>query len=422
MRISGALIDRALASVPAAVTLVDRAGDPQATLGADRSYVASGHNAIYILPDEGPRRPISKTEVADFTRLADALPYIDLIGVQAMPQDVMPEASLLHGVDATFRNTTSHMFFSPESRPGAEAIFAMARAVAGTDDLANKPIVTCQLSSTSPLTWETGAVEALISTARAGVPCCLLPQPYAGVTAPITLAGLLTVHNAEVLSGIVIAQLVRPGLPMIYGSAWTTFEMKEAHVMLGTPEAALLRIAGAQMARYYHVPYHTTGPDSEPHVHDEQNGWERMMTLIAALGGGVDLLVNAGMFASGMTVSFEQLVMDNEMVGIVRRLLAGMAITEESLAVDSIDHIGPGGNFMMEDDTLRHLRSGEHWEKIVSNRAIYEKWRLRGEPDIVANARRHARDLLASHRVPPLPPATQSRLDEIIRAFEARLR
>jgi trimethylamine--corrinoid protein Co-methyltransferase len=264
-------------------------------------------------------------------------------------------------------------------------------------------------------------VEALISTARAGVPCCLLPQPYAGVTAPITLAGLLTVHNAEVLSGIVIAQLVHPGLPIIYGSAWTTFEMKEAHVMLGTPEAAMLRVAGAQMARHYRMPYHTTGPDSEPHVHDEQNGWERMMTLIAALGGGVDLLVNAGMFAAGMTVSFEQLVLDNEMVGIVRRLLTGMAVTEDSLATESIDRVGPGGHFMMEDDTLRHLRSGEHWEKIVSSRTVHEKWRLRGEPDVAVNARRHAREVLDTHRVTALPGATEQRLDAIIAAFENKV-
>ena len=144
------------------------------------------------------------------------------------------------------------------------------------------------------------------------------------------------------------------------------------------------------------------------------------MTLIAALGGGVDLLVNAGMFASGMTVSFEQLVMDNEMVGIVRRLLAGIEVTDDSLAVESIDRIGPGGNFMMEDDTLKHLRSGEHWEKIVSNRAIYEKWRLRGQPDVVANAREHAREIIASHQVPPLPEATIKRLDDIIHAFERK--
>jgi len=421
VRIPPEMVEKALSTVPPKIDLYNREKELSLTLGDGTPKAASGHNAIFVLDMEtGERRSATKEDVADFARLSDALSNISVVGVQAMPQDVRPQATLLHAVEAVFNNCEKHLYFSPESAEVTTAIFDMARVVCDGEDLSSHPILTCQLSSTSPFTWEGGAVEAVIETAKAGVPCCFLPLPFSGVTSPITLAGTLTVHNAELLSGVVISQLVRPGTPVIYGSAWTTFDMQKANVLIGSPEAGLMRIAGTQLARFYHMPSHTISPDSDSHCHDEQNAWERLFTSMCALSSGIDLIVNAGMFATGLTVSFEQLVMDDEILGLLFRLLKGIEITEETIAADLIDRVGPGSNFLTEDHTLKYLRTAEHWQSSISNRCSYERWRQMGGPDVVQKAREKAREILKTHQPQTLSDEVRKGIGEIIRAFEGR--
>ena len=206
------MIRKALSTVPSKVQLYDRSLQKSITLGGGRGAVASGHNATFIVDSKtGQRRSVTKDDIAKFSQIADALAEIDVTGIQAMPQDVKPEATLLHAFEATVSNTTKHIFFSPESVDVVNAILEMSKAVSGVKDFMEASPVTCQLSPTSPLLWEPGAAEGVVACAKAGVPLCFLPQPFSGMTAPITIAGMLAQHNAETLSGIVIHQLVRPG-------------------------------------------------------------------------------------------------------------------------------------------------------------------------------------------------------------------
>lgn len=419
VRIPEDLVERCLKTVPSKTVLYGRDKQPSITLGEGKTCAASGHNAIYVLDREtGQRRPSHKSDIADFARMADALGNIHMVGIQAMPQDVLPQASLLHAVDASFNNTTKHVFFSPEALDVARAILDMARAVVSEKDLSGCPPLTCQVSPTSPLTWEAGAVESAVEVSRSGVPLCLLPQPYSGVTAPLTLAGTLTVHNTEVLSGIVISQLARKGAPVIYGTAWTTFDMREANVAIGSPETVLMRIAGAQLAGFYNIPGHTIAPDSDSHCLDEQNAWEKMATTLASLCAGVDLIVNSGMFETGLTVSYEQLVIDDEMLGWLFRFIEGVEVSPETIAADLISRVGPKGNFLSEEHTLKHLRSGEHWQPTISSRDLYEKWHEEGSKTIVEKAARRVKEILQTHRVEKLDGSVQKRVDEVIRSFE----
>ena len=421
VRIPKDLIEITLSHLPSEIILYDRNKNPALTLGNNESHLASGHNAIYVLDSKTlTRRAATKKDVAGFARLADALENVHVVGVQAMPQDVAPKASLLHAVEAVFNNTEKHLYFSPESSEVTRAIIGMAQAVVGDGALSETPILTCQLSSTSPLSWEGGAADAVVEVARAGVPLVFLPQPYAGVTAPITLAGVLTVHNAEVLSGIVISQLVRKGTPVVYGSAWTTFDMRQANVVIGGPETALLRIAGAELARFYHIPSHTIGPDSDSHCLDEQNAWEKFLTLHSAFTSGVNLVVNAGMFATGLTVSFEQLVLDNEMAGIVYRFIEGVDVSPETIALEMIERVGPKGNFLEEPHTLKYLRSSEHWQPKLSNRSVYEKWMENDGKDVVEKACGISKRILTHHQPKNLSGKVHSRLIQIIKDFEEK--
>ncbi len=413
------LVEEAISQAPRRVGLYDRDLATAIELGRGRGAVASGHNAIHVIDsDTGRRRPATKNDIGSFARLADALLAIDVVGIQAMPQDVPARSTLLHAFQAAVTNTSKHIFFSPESLEVVQAILAMARAACGQDSLAPASPVTCQLSPTSPLMWEPGAADGVIEVARAGVPLCILPQPFAGVTCPVTTAGQLALHNAEALSGVVLAQLVQPGSPVIYGSAWTTFEMRLANVLICSPEAAAMRVAGAQLADYYHIPSHTIGPDADAHAHDQQTGWEKMLSTLSALAAGVDLLVNAGMFETGLTVSLEQLVMDAEMVEISRRLLAGVEVSDETLALDVIAAVGPRGDFLTQPHTLNHLRAGALWEAAVSNRSIHEQWLQQGSPDVVARARSRAAELLATHTPAPLAEDRCVAMAAVISKFE----
>lgn len=419
VRIPASFIEHALKSTPSKIALYDRNKRSALALGSGNRYLASGHNAIYVLEGrKSERRLATKRDANDFAKLADALENISIVAPEVTPQDVMPKSSLLHGVDAVFNNSQKHLHFAPERTEDTLAIFDMARAVAGEEDLSQRPILTCQLSSTSPLTWTKGAVEALIETAKAGVPCCLLPQPYAGVTAPITLAGVLVTNNVEVLSGIVLSQLIREGSPVIYGSAWSTFDMREGNVLMGSPETVLLRIAGAQMAKFYNIPYLTSGSDSDSHCLDEQNALEKVMTLLGGLISRTDVTINLGMFAAGLTVSFEQLVLDNEMGGMLLRLVRGICICPETIATDLIEKVGPRGQFITEQHTLERLRTGEHWETRVFNRSSYENWQKAGSPDVVERARKTAEEIIQSHQPEKLNASVQVELEEIIKDFE----
>ena len=165
-------------------------------------HCASGHNAIFITDIEAKERRFATVkDVEDFARISDHLKSIDIVGVPLNPQDVPRKATLLYAVKALYENTTKPLFFSTESREVNAAIIKMMKAVAGKEDIAACPNAVCQLSPTSPLYWEQGAAEGVMDAALNGVPLNILPEPMSGVSAPYSVAGLLTVHNTEVLSG-----------------------------------------------------------------------------------------------------------------------------------------------------------------------------------------------------------------------------
>ena len=236
-----------------------------------------------------------------------------------------------------------------------------------------------QLSSTSPLYWEHGVLEAIMDTVPTGVPLAILPEPIAGFTAPFTLAGLVTMNNAECLSGLVMIQLLRRGAKFLYANSWTTFDMRVAAALVGSTETTICRIAGAQLAHFYKLPCHTTAPNSDNHAHDEQNAWEKTFSQFCSVAAGNDLIVNCGMFATGMTCSHEQLLMDEEISAMSRRIAAGMLVNSETIAADLIKQIGPRGeSYLTADHTLHWLRSKEYIQPRLSVRGNRTVWEAQG--------------------------------------------
>jgi trimethylamine--corrinoid protein Co-methyltransferase len=256
-----------------------------------------------------------------------------------------------------------------------------------------------------------------MDTVTTGVPLAILPEPNAGVSAPFTLAGLLTVNNAECLSGLAMTQMLNPGHKVMYANSWTTSDMRTGAALVGSVETSICRIAGAQLARFYGVPCHTTAPNSDNHAHDEQNAWEKTLSTFVSVGAGNDLIVNCGMFATGMTCSHEQLVMDEEISALSRRLARGVQVTGETIARELIEEIGPQGpTYLTTDHTMNWLRSDEYHIPNVAVRGPLASWQAEGSPDATALSRDKAWEL-AARPFPGLSAERTARLAEIIAEF-----
>jgi trimethylamine--corrinoid protein Co-methyltransferase len=396
---SAAMIADAVGSVPRTFELHDRTGRAAFLLGDGLAKIAAGHNAIHwVDSDTGETRPSTVGDVELFARICQSLDGIDMIGIPVMPQGVPdPQASLLHGIRACVENSTKPIYFSTDRASVNDAAIRLL-AAAFEGDLGSMAYGICQLSPTSPLYWEEGVCDALERTVRQGIPLAILPEPNAGVSAPYTLAGLVTMNNAECLSGIVMTQLLKPGSRVLYANSWTCTDMRTGSALVGSTETSLCRIAGAQMAKHYGIPCHTTAPNSDNHAHDEQNAWEKTFSTMCAVGARNDLIVNCGMFATGVTCSHEQLLVDEMICAAALRIAGGIRVTDDTVARDLIEAVGPmgtgpaGGTYLTHEHTIRHLRGDEYLVPRLSVNGALAAWKQRGGLDTYQLARVKVRE------------------------------
>lgn len=419
VRFSRTCLEDALSHIPRQFDVYDREGRFAFVLGDGTAKIAAGHNAVFWVDSEtGETRPSMVADVELFAHICDQLECMDMIGIPVMPQDVPnPKATLLYGVRACVENSAKPIFFSTDSAAVNRAVMdILSAAFAG--DFEEQVYGITQLSPTSPLFWEEGVLDAILDTLHTGVPIAILPEPNAGVSCPYTLAGLLTMNNAECLSGLAMIELLRPGAKVLYANSWTTTDMRTGAALVGSTETTICRVAGAQLARFYNCPSHTTAPNSDNHAHDEQNAWEKTFSAFCSVASGNDLIVNCGMFATGMTCSHEQLIMDEEISAMSRRIAEGIRVNDDTIAKELIKEVGPrGGVYLTTDHTLRRLRSDEYLMPRVSVRGPHASWQAAGGKDTYALARDKVKDYarrptnrLAAHR--------SAKLAEIIAGFD----
>jgi trimethylamine--corrinoid protein Co-methyltransferase len=420
-KIPEGMIADALQTTPHRIPLFNRLGEQVATLGEGKTHPYAGHGTPFFLDLEKGPHPATKAEVCNLVRLVDALPNLDLACVPATPQDVPTVSLFAHAAEAVLNNSLKPLYVAPDRAPVAEAIMDLAHLATGVENLSAHPVMVFQVSLESPLRWPKGICDLFLTIASAGVPMVIHTAPLSGASAPLTLAGVMAMHNAEVLAGVVISQLIRPGTPVIYGGGWGTCEMRQGNRIVASPEAALLRIAGGQLTRFYDLPRHSIGIHTDCPSPDEQVGWEKMLTALATMQSGFDLMSMSGCLATGMMVSYEQVVLDNEMLGIVRRVLRGFDVTPDALALEMIERIGPGGSFLTEPHTLARLRGGEFWEPMVAFRGSLQGWVETGSPNVLDRARARAREILDAHWPAPLPDDVQEEMTRVIARLEQEI-
>jgi trimethylamine--corrinoid protein Co-methyltransferase len=310
--------------------------------------------------------------------------------------------------------------FTAWDESGLADIITMAETVAGgADALTLNPFLLAYLEPTSPLQHSTAVLRKMLMMADRRLPIVYAPGGVDGASVPVTAAGSLALANAEVLSGLTIAQLRQPGTPVVYGSGSGPLDMKTTVASYSSPEFMRHCKAMAELGQhFYHLPTWGFSGCSDAKLPDIQAGVDSSLWILWTALSGANLVHDIGYLESGMTCSYEMIVICDEIIGFVRHLLGGFELTPETLALDVIDDVGTGGDYLSTEHTLRHFK--ECWYPNVFDRFSYESWTEAGRPGAIAEARRAARDAITNHRPEPLPEATLEALNELVAAADER--
>ncbi|NOZ73241.1 MAG: trimethylamine methyltransferase [Chloroflexi bacterium] len=419
VKIPPSLIEWALASAPSSFNLYKRGTDEIALkLDGEHVYFGPGSDTLrYIDPRNGQRRNFLLQDVADTIRVCDALPEIGFVMSVGIPRDVPTQTYYRYQFAAMLRNTTKPIVFVCNDREDIETIGAMAAAAAGGfERLAQYPTLLLYSEPTTPLQQSREAIDKLLYTAEHFIPVTHSPAPMMGGTAPITLAGAVALGNAEMLSGLLIHQLKQAGAPFLYGHGVHHLDMKDMISVYGAPEFQLARVMAAEMGRFYHLPVWGYAGHSDSKVLDGQAAADAQFSVMTALLAKTNLNHDVGYLEAGLANSPELMVLTNEIISQTRRFVEGVRVDEESLAVDVIHDVGPGGEFLSHDHTMAHWR--ELWMPKIFDRQLLETWEERGSKSLRQRLQEATLALMDTHEPEPLPEDVDAELDRILAEAE----
>lgn len=414
VRLPRALVEDAVDWAPHRVLLAGRDPAWDLELTGARVHIGTGGAALTVLDlQAGQPRPAVLRDVAELARLVDALDNVHFYLVPVYPTDLPKETADLNTYYAGLANTTKHVQAGIYDPAGIRDTVAMCEEIAGgVAALRERPLVSFITSwMVSPLKFASQVTALLIETCRQGIPVVLSAAPMAGSTAPVTLAGMLAQLVAEQLSGVVLTQLVRRGAPLLIGPIPATADMKSGRYLGGAAEFGLTNAAIAQMAQFYQLPLYNSAGMTDAKTSDIQAGFEKAMSTVLAAAAGSNFIHHAaGMLENMNMVAAEQYVIDNEILGMAMRVVRGIEVDDETLALDVIDQVGPGGHFLLAEHTVRHMRSELYYPSAVVDRQGWDGWQQDGGLDARERARRIARDILQHHQPAPLDPVVKQRI------------
>jgi trimethylamine--corrinoid protein Co-methyltransferase len=421
VRFPAGVVENALQSVPSRVVLCNRNREPRMYLEGHRTYFGTGSDLPYTRDLEtGERRPSVLADIQNAARLADSLPHLDFVMSMALPSDKPVPTSDRWSFLTMVENTLKPLVFTAWDEAGLADIIAMAETIAGgPDELTLNPFLFIYLEPVSPLQHSAEVMRKMLLMADHGLPFVYAPGPVDGASAPVTPAGSLALANAEVLSGLVIAQLRRKGTPFVWGSGSGPLDMRTMVGTYASPEFMLHCMAMAELAHYYyHVPVWGFSGCSDSKLPDIQAGIESALWILWTALSGANLVHDVGYIESGLTCSYEMMVIGDEIISFVRRLLAGINLNPGTLALDVIDEVGPGGDYLGVDHTVKNFRSV--WYPRVFDRRNYHAWSQAGQKSALDTARDTARQAIATHTPPPLPENVAKTLRAIVSEADAR--
>jgi len=415
VRFPAGLVEWAVERAPSRIALCRRGSDEVAApLEGRQVAFGPGSDCLnYLDPRTGERREFTTQDVIDCIRLVDALPEMDFCMSMGIPADLDVDNAYRWQFATMVEHTTKPIVFVCDDRADCEAIAAMAAAAAGgMDALRLNPTLLLYSEPSTPLKHSETATGKLLTMAEQALPIVHSPAPMMGGTAPVTMAGGLALGNAEVLSSLVMHQLKRPGAPFVYGSGLHHLDMRTTISVYSAPEFELARVAVAEMGRFYGMPTWGYAGHSDSCAMDEQAAADAAFSVLASLLAGSNLVHDVGYLEAGLTTSPEMIVFTAEMIEMLRAFMDGVTLDAESLALDVIHSVGPGGEFISTDHTMDHFR--DFWEPSLFNRQRVNDWVEAGSKRLGERLRERTVAILDEHEPEPLPDEARRAIEDIL--------
>ncbi|MEM7172394.1 MAG: trimethylamine methyltransferase family protein [Pseudomonadota bacterium] len=410
------LVEELVAKAPATARLHARNPKYDLELGGDNIIFSSVMCPPFANDLDRGRRAGSFDEMCDFVRIIHSLNAVHQAGGGGFePLDLPAETRHLDVAYAhiTLTDKTWKAWSNGQGR--ARDAIEMAKIMMGYSDadLIAKPVLTAPINTNSPLQIDTAMAEGIVEMARVGQPLVIAPFTMAGAMSPATEAGALVVQNAEALAGCCLAQAVRPGAPVVYGSFLTNVDMRSGSPVFGTPVFAKTTWASGQLARRYGLPFRSSMNTGSNTV-DAQAAYETEMCLWSAVTAHANILfAAAGWLEGGLSGSFEKLILDAEILQLMIKSMGRIEVNDETMGFEAIREVGPGGHFFGAAHTLKRYENA-FYHPILTDTRNYETWAEQGREDAAARANRLWKRLLEEYEAPPLDPGTDEALKNFI--------
>jgi len=412
------VLRKCLSTAPSQFTL--HAKDPAFDVRVNQRnvYTIGGSSALYVLGLDGVRRPATLRDLDDLMRLEDSLENLHIMHAIVVPQDIPQEGFDRILFASAMKHTSRNYYSQALGKQGVRDQVEMAKVVCGgLEEFQKRPIFTMVLCMISPLVQPRLRVEELMECAKFGIPIYVEVDAMCGATTPITTAGTLVEECANVLTGICLGQMIRPGLPSIFAIASGIMDMSTSQYAGGAPETQILHAATTQMAHYYNLPCQA-GTGIESTLPDAQAGYERALQVLTCAFAGADFIhLSIGMMEQMLLTSYEQCVIDDEILSAAFRIVRGFEVNQDTIALDLIKQVGIGGNYLAEEHTVKYLRDVT-WFPKVTNRHQWETWMAAGGKDMRERAKVKAQKILDEYHPRHIDPKMAEEIDRMAKAFQ----
>lgn len=411
-----ALVETFIAKAPSTFTQLARNPANNLEIGGNSLTFAPVYGPPFVLDLDGGRREARLEDFENFVKLAYMSPYIHHSGGTIVePSDLPVETRHLDMLYSHIRYSDKAFMGSVTSPENAADSVRMAEILYGEAEIRHNPALISLININSPRQFDGGMLQALTVYAWARQAVIITPFILSGAVAPVSIAGTLVQQNAEALAGLAYAQMVAPGAPVVYGSFMTNIDLGSGAPVFGSPESQLAITASAQLARRYQLPFRSGGMFSSAKIPDAQSAYESVMTMLPAVYARTNFILHAaGWLENGLVAGYEKFALDCEVLGMLHKFLKGIDLSEESLALDSLREVPPGGHHLGTDHTLRHFREAFYRAELFDY-ATDDDWQLAGAQDARQRAGRKVKKLLGEYQPPALDPGMDEALWDFIR-------
>jgi trimethylamine--corrinoid protein Co-methyltransferase len=379
-----------------------------------------GENVKIIDLDTREIRSCKKTDLAGVTKVCDYFDEIAVVERACGALDYPSEVQPLHNLETMMKNTSKAIFLGAVSGANSKKMIEMAYVAAGGEkEFRERPFLNIFVCPTSPLRLGKECAAQIIEAAKGGAGIAIIPMSLAGATSAVTLAGTIVGTNAEVLVSVMLAQLVKKGARCTYCSISTIMDLKHMISSVGCPELSMISTAAVKLAQYYGLPSWIGAGLSDSMLPDAQAGYEFGINAFNGALSGANVVYGAGALEAALTIDYAKLVLDCEAMNYIRRILGGIEITEETIALDLIHKVGPGGEFLYQKHTYDNMKI--HTQVDVFTRSTRSIWAAGGKKDAAEKAYEKAKHILETHQVAPLPAGAEEKIAKIIADYEKEL-